>query len=99
AEESTSPLPLFSVSNVHLRAWPFVMVLLLAAAGWAPGALAFILVTSYVEPAQLQAMSWLPFYASETGFLIGALICIGFLSKGPFGKVGLRPPRGSSYLK
>jgi len=99
AEESNPSLPLFSLSDVHLRVWPFVMVLLLAAAGMVPGALAFKLVTSYLTPAQLEAMPWLAGYASETGFLIGALICIGFLSKGRFGEFGLRLPRGKSYLK
>lgn len=98
AEEPTSSLPQFSVSDVHLRVWPFVAVLLLAAASLAPGALAAQLVTSHLTPAQQAAMPWLASYASETGFLVGTLICIGFLSKGRFGEFGLRLPRGKSYL-
>jgi membrane protease YdiL (CAAX protease family) len=99
AEKSGPALPLISVSDVHLRVWPFVAVLLLAAAGMVPGALAIKLVTSYLTPAQQEAMPWLAGYTSETGFLIGSLICIGFLSKGRFGEFGLRLPRGKSYLK
>lgn len=99
AEESTSSSPLFSVSDVHLRVWPFVMVLLLTAASLVPGALAVQLVISHLTAAQQAAMPWLAGYASETGFLIGSLICIGFLSKGHFGEFGLRLPRGKSYLK
>ena len=98
-EESTSSSALFSVSDVHLPVSPFVMVLLLTAAGMAPGVLAVILVTLHWTPAQLAAMPWLSGYASETGFLIGSLICIGFLSKGRFGEFGLQLPRGKSYLK
>lgn len=99
SQEPSPVLPLFSLSNVRLRVRPFATLLLLAAAGMAPGVLAFILVTSYSTPAQLETMPWLPGYASESGFLIGALICIGFLSKGQFSKFGLRLPRGKSYLK
>src|SRR5271167_862766 len=93
SEESNSSLPLFSLSNVHLRVWPFVVVLLLAAAGMVPGAFAAQLVNSYLTPAQQAAMPWLAGYASEIGFLIGSLICIGFLGKGRFGEFGLRLPR------
>lgn len=75
------------------------MALLLTVAAMLPGVLAFILVTSYVPSAQLTAMPWLIGCASETGFLIGALICIGFLSKGKFGEFGLRLPHGKSYFK
>jgi membrane protease YdiL (CAAX protease family) len=99
AEESNPSLPLFSVSDVRLSVWPFVMVLLLAAVGMTPGVLAAQLVTSHLTPAQVAAMPWLAGYASETGFLVGALICIGFLSRGHFGEFGLRLPRGKSYLK
>src|SRR5579863_7259284 len=98
-EESTSSSALFSVSDVHLPVSPFVMVLLLTAAGMAPGVLAVILVTLHWTPAQLAAMPWLSGYVSETGFLIGSLICIGFLSKGRFGEFGLQLPRGKSYLQ
>jgi uncharacterized protein len=100
-QEPNSSLPLFALSNVHLRALPFAMVLLLAVAGLVPGFLAIALVTAHfhLSLAQLQAMPWLAGYAGETGYLIGALICIGLLSKGRFGDFGLRLPRGNSYLK
>ncbi len=101
AEESNPSLPLFSVSNVQLRVWPFVALLLLLAAAMAPGVLALFLVSAHLHLtlAQLQAMPWLPLAASETGYVIGSLICIGFLSKGNFGEFGIRLPRGKSYLK
>jgi len=90
--------PLISVSDVRLHVWPFLMVVLLAVAGMAPGVLAIKLAAFLLTPSQLDAMPWLVGCASETGFVIGSLICIGILSRGRFGEFGLKWPRGKSYL-
>ena len=91
-------LPLISISDVRLHVWPFLMVILLAVAAMAPGVLAIKLTSLFLTPGQLEAMPWLVGCASETGFVIGSLVCIAILSRGRFGEFGLKWPRRKTYL-